>query len=220
MTKPIGILVGAVLAVAGLFWIAGTVKWWNAWVFFLFMVVVGASTSRLINNSPGLAEERRTAAAKAQPWDLNLVRLINIAMPAMLIFAALDVRFRWSPAVPMAVSMAALAAMILAAMLTYRAMASNVFFSSHVRIQKDRGHTVMSAGPYRVVRHPGYTGAALFNLFVPLALGSWISSVPGFAAAVLLVYRTVKEDHLLMRKLPGYSTYAQQVRYRLIPGVW
>jgi protein-S-isoprenylcysteine O-methyltransferase Ste14 len=220
MRRGIRILFGTAIAVAGLFGVAGTVTWWNAWVFLAVMVLIGAFTHRIIKNSPGLAQERRTAAAKAKPWDIKLVRLINLALPAMLVVAALDVRFRWSPPVPEAASIAAFVAMIAAAMCTYCAIAANLFFSSHVRIQQDRGQVVVSAGPYQVVRHPGYAGSAIFNLLVPLALGSWVTAVLGIGTAVLLVYRTVKEDRVLMEELPGYSTYAQQVRNRLIPGIW
>lgn len=220
MRKGIGMLFGTAISVAGLFGVAGTVTWWNAWVFLAFMALTGAFTYRIIRNSPGLSEERRTAAAKAKPWDLKLVRLINLALPAMLVVSALDMRFRWSPPVPVAVSVAALVAMIPAAMLTYRAIAANLFFSSHVRIQLDRGHIVVSTGPYRVVRHPGYAGSVILNLLVPLALGSWIAMVLGIGTSVLLVYRTLKEDRVLMEELPGYITYAKQVRNRLIPRIW
>ena len=220
MRRGIGILFGTAIAVAGLFSVAGTVTWWNAWVLLAVMVLIGAFTHRLIKNSPGLAQERRTAAAKAKPWDLKLVRLINLALPAMLVVAALDMRFRWSPPVPAVASIAAFVAMIAAAMFTYRAIAANLFFSSHVRIQHDRGQVVVSAGPYQVVRHPGYAGSAIFNLLAPLALGSWVTSVLGIGTAVLLVYRTVKEDRVLMEELSGYTSYAQQVRNRLIPGIW
>lgn len=220
MKKIIGILFGTAVGGAAVFWIAGTVDWWNGWVFLIFLAALGALTARLINSSPGLAEERRTASAKAESWDAVLVRLINLAMPAMVVVAALEMRFRWLPAVPVPVSAAALAMMVPAAMLTYRAMAVNAFFSSHVRIQTDRGHTVVSTGPYRALRHPGYAGAALFNLLVPLMLGSLSALVVGAGVAVLLVYRTAREDRLLMGELAGYSAYARRVRKRLIPGVW
>ena len=220
MRRGSGTLFGAAISIAGLFGVAGTVTWWNAWVVLGFMALTGAFTQKLISNSPGLAEERRTAVAKAKPWDIKVVRLLKAALPAILVVAALDVRFRWFPAAPVAVSITALVAMIPATVLTYRAIAANLFFSSHVRIQQDRGHVVVSRGPYRIVRHPGYTGSACFNLLFPLALGSWAALALGMGTAVLLVYRTVREDHVLMEELPGYANYAQQVRDRLIPGIW
>ncbi|MGD9159652.1 MAG: isoprenylcysteine carboxylmethyltransferase family protein [Desulfobacteraceae bacterium] len=220
MKKVAGILFGTVIAIIVLFGVAGTVAWWNAWVFIVYMMLIGAYTQRLVKKSPGLAEERRTASAKAKQWDLKFVRLINLALPVVLLVAALDIRFRWLPSVPVSASIAALIAMAPAALLTYRAIAVNIFFSSHVRIQAEREHVVVTTGPYRFVRHPGYTGSILFNLLVPVALGSWFALVPGIGTAVLLVCRTVKEDRVLMEELHGYITYSKQVRYRLIPGIF
>lgn len=220
MKKAIVILPGTATAVVGLFWLAGTAAWWNGWAFLVFIVLLGIFTVRLMRSIPGLAEERRTAWTKAMPGDTMLVILVNLALPAMLVAAALDLRFRCLPAIPPVVSMIAFAAMIPAAALTHRAMAANPFFSSHIRLQTDRGQSVVSAGPYTYVRHPGYAGAVVFNLLVPFALGSWSASILGLAAAALLVYRTAREDRVLMAGLPGYPDYARQVRNRLIPGVW
>lgn len=219
MKKGFGIVFTAATAIAALF-AAGTAAWWNAWVFLVFMAILGVLTTGLINKTPGLAEERRTAAERAKPWDMTLVRLINLALPAMMFISAFDMRFRWSPSLPAAVSMGAFVAMVPAAMLTYRAIAANAFFSSHVRIQEDRGHTLVTKGPYGVVRHPGYAGSAAFNLLVPFALGSWAALAVALGAVGLLAYRTAKEDRVLLAELPGYAAYAHQIRTRLIPGVW
>ncbi|MEW6186984.1 MAG: isoprenylcysteine carboxylmethyltransferase family protein [Thermodesulfobacteriota bacterium] len=220
MKRVFGIFFGTVIAVIVLFGVAGTVAWWNAWVFIAYMMLIGACTQILVKKYPGLAEERRTASAKAKQWDLKFVRLINLALPVMLFVAALDIRFRGLSSVPGPASIAALMVMAPAALLTYRAIAVNIFFSSHVRIQAERGHVVVTTGPYRFVRHPGYAGSILFNLLVPVALGSWFALLPGVGTAVLLVSRTVKEDRVLIEELPGYSTYTKQVRHRLIPGIF
>jgi protein-S-isoprenylcysteine O-methyltransferase Ste14 len=100
------------------------------------------------------------------------------------------------------------------------AMYVNRFFSSIPRIQSERGHTVISTGPYRFVRHPGYTAALLAAVTSGIALGSWISTFIAPIALALLVWRTMVEDRLLQRDLPGYADYAARVRYRLVPGVW
>jgi protein-S-isoprenylcysteine O-methyltransferase Ste14 len=99
-------------------------------------------------------------------------------------------------------------------------MMSNAFFSTVVRIQTDRGQTVSRAGPYRYVRHPGYLGAVVQSLAIPFLLGSWWSLIPGIAAAALMVIRTRFEDQALQAELNGYSDFAKQVRYRLVPGIW
>ena len=220
MKRVIGITVSSTIAAATFFAVAGTAAWWNGWAFLVLITVIGASTVRLFKNSPGLAEERRTAAEKAEPWDRMLVRLVNLALPAMLLVSACEKRFPWFPAMPSGVSVAAFVAMIPAAMLAYRAIAANHFFSSHIRIQKDRGQTVITNGPYSVVRHPGYAGSAAFNLLTPFALGSWAALLPAFVTVGLLVFRTAREDKVLQAELPGYRAYSKQVRARLIPTIW
>lgn len=219
-THLVGLLLGGSISVVAVVAIAGTLRWWNLWVFLLFMAVLGWVSARAVAKSPGLAEERRTASARARRWDHVVVLLVNLALPTMVVLAAADRRFTWLAAVPVGVSLTAFAAMVLAAAVTYRAIAVNPFFSSYIRIQDDRAHTVVATGPYRVVRHPGYAGAVVFNLLVPCALGSWVALPVGVVAALLLVYRTAKEDGILSAELAGYADYAKQVPSRLIPRVW
>lgn len=100
------------------------------------------------------------------------------------------------------------------------AMGVNRFFSSAVRIQRDRGHYVITTGPYRYVRHPGYAALLVLSVSIGLALGSWWSLLPTLASAMLFVRRAAVEDRLLRAELPGYPAYARQVRYRFAPGLW
>jgi protein-S-isoprenylcysteine O-methyltransferase Ste14 len=100
------------------------------------------------------------------------------------------------------------------------AMASNPFFSTVVRIQTDRGHTVATGGSYRFVRHPGYAGGLATILATPFLLGSWPALIPAGALVGILIVRTILEDRTLHRELPGYVEYAGRVRYRLLPGLW
>lgn len=100
------------------------------------------------------------------------------------------------------------------------AMAVNNYFSLVVRIQKDRGHTVVTGGPYRTVRHPGYVRVILFQLGTPFLLGTLWALILAGLAALLLVIRTALEDKTLLNELEGYREYAQQTRRRLLPGVW
>ena len=219
MKKSILPIAGMLTACILVFALGGW-AWWNAWLMLAFMLGVGTATTRLIRRTPGLAEERITAAGKAMSWDALLVKLTNLALPVMIIVAALDRHLMLLSRVPAALSLATFILMIPAVTLTYRAIAANAFFSSHIRIQEDRGHVVVSKGPYSVIRHPGYAGAILFNLLVPLALGSWLALIPGIFTALLLIYRTAREDLMLKTKLSGYAEYAQRVPHRLIPGVW
>jgi protein-S-isoprenylcysteine O-methyltransferase Ste14 len=101
-----------------------------------------------------------------------------------------------------------------------RAKYENRFLSSVVRLQKDRGQTVCSTGPYRFVRHPAYVGGILFSLASPIVLGSLWALIPQVIACTALVVRTYLEDRLLQKELDGFADYAKRVRYRLLPGVW
>jgi len=214
-----GFLIG-VVAIAGIFGIAGSYAWWNAWVLILLVTLVGILTSHRIKQASGLAQERETAVTKAMPWDAKIVRLLNVMLPLMLFGAALDKRFHWFQSIPNIMSVVAFLLIVLALLLTYLAIAANPFFSSHIRIQKERGHTTVSSGPYRWIRHPGYTGALIFNLSVPVALGAWLPISLGIVTALILIYRTVKEDEILVKELDGYHLYTKDVRYRLVPGIW
>jgi len=100
------------------------------------------------------------------------------------------------------------------------ATGTNAFFSQVVRIQTERGHTVITGGPYRYVRHPAYVGMILVVVGAPIMLGSWWALIPGVISAVLMIVRTVLEDRTLQAELSGYVEYAQHTRYRLLPGVW
>ena len=99
------------------------------------------------------------------------------------------------------------------------AMAVNRFFSPVVRLQEERGHRLVTDGPYRYIRHPGYAGI-LLSACVGVALGSWWSLLPLVVAMGLILRRTALEDRFLRASLEGYASYAEQVRYRLVPGIW
>jgi protein-S-isoprenylcysteine O-methyltransferase Ste14 len=105
-------------------------------------------------------------------------------------------------------------------MLSVWASAVNRFYSRLVRIQKERGHHVVSEGPYKYIRHPGYIGVIIFMLTTPLALNSMWTLTLGGALSLLLVIRTVLEDKTLQEELEGYTAYTQKVKYRLVPGLW
>ncbi|GAB4490319.1 MAG: hypothetical protein Fur0016_22330 [Anaerolineales bacterium] len=99
-------------------------------------------------------------------------------------------------------------------------MVSNAYFTAIIHIQTDSRHRVATGGPYRFVRHPGYVGTILFYLGTPFLLGSAWAVIPAALSCLLLVIRTSLEDKTLQAELPGYKEYAQQTRYRLVPGVW
>ena len=96
----------------------------------------------------------------------------------------------------------------------------NRFFSGMVRIQTERGHHVVSSGPYGWIRHPGYAGALLTYLATPFFLDSRWALLPAMFITIVLIIRTSLEDQTLQNELEGYRAYAERVRYRLMPGVW
>ena len=204
-----------------LFGAAGTLHWWNGWAFMAYMAALAVLTGTFFTNSTDLAEERMTARKKAKSWDAVLVPLIAVVLPTLgIILAGLDRRYGWTTAITTTVSLIALVPMIAGTVLTFWAMKTNAFFSSHVRIQTDRGHTVVSDGPYRFVRHPGYAGAIVYNLALPVMLGSLVAFWTGLAILVLSTVRIVLEERTLRAELPGYREYAERVHYRLLPGLW
>jgi protein-S-isoprenylcysteine O-methyltransferase Ste14 len=121
---------------------------------------------------------------------------------------------------PVPVAIGAVLAAGLGYLLAVWAMASNKFYGRYVRIQHDRGHRTITAGPYRFVRHPGYAGLCLFMLASALALESLWALVPAILIVGVLVLRTALEDRTLQAELTGYPEYARQTRYRLFPGIW
>ncbi len=212
-------LVLAMTALAALimFTAAGT---WRLPFFWAYIAVVAAvSVAALLLMDPGLLKERfRPGPGGRDRWVIHLLKLL---LWAHLILAGLDVgRLHWSDTVPLVVQIVGLAGFAAGFGLAIWAMVVNRFFSTVVRLQEDRGHHLITTGPYAWVRHPGYTGILVGMLSSPLALGSWLSGVPTVLFALLILRRTIIEDRFLKEHLPGYVGYAGRIRYRLLPAVW
>lgn len=203
---------------------AGRWDWWKAWMYTaLTILITFIGRAVTLKNDPDLIVERISAstAENVKPWDRKIVPLIAIYLPLITwVIIGLDERFDWSPDMPDSVQWAALfiifAGNLFAAWATY----TNRFFSSHVRIQSDRGHHVIQEGPYRFVRHPGYLGGIMGWLFTPIFFGSRWAWIPAALTIAGYIYRTSLEDKTLQEELEGYKAYAQKVRYRLFPGLW
>jgi protein-S-isoprenylcysteine O-methyltransferase Ste14 len=210
------------LVAAVLFLSAGTMRWPMGWAYIGVFVAFDLATALvLLPKSPALLAERAELQEGTKGWDKVIVRLAVAYLPmGSWIVAGLDVRNEWSLEIPLALQIAALVLTTLGYGVVVWAMGANPFFSTTVRIQDDRGHAVATGGPYRFVRHPGYVGAILFTLVVPVMLGSPWALIPAGLAALLYVVRTALEDRTLHEELPGYTEYAQRVRYRLLPGIW
>jgi protein-S-isoprenylcysteine O-methyltransferase Ste14 len=206
-----------------LFLAAGTVGWIWAWAQLIVLAAfLAAHPLLLIPINPELLAERETGlrGEGVKRWDRWIAGLAAGALLPLWVVAGLDVRFHWTGEVPIAVHLGGLLANILGYALFLWAMVSNAFFSEGVRIQEERGHTVATCGPYRHVRHPGYAGAIVAGLATPFLLGSLWGLIPAVLSAGLYIVRTRLEDETLMKELPGYVEYAQQTRWRLLPGLW
>ena len=168
---------------------------------------------------PDLRKERLQPGPGGRSRQVRLLALPMIL--GHLVVAGLDVgRFGWSGPIPVAVQAAALAGYAAGMGLSLWAMAANRFFSPVVRIQAERGHRLVSSGPYAFLRHPGYTGLIVASLCGGVALGSWWSLVPLAPFVGMFLRRTAMEDRFLHEGLEGYAGYAGRVRYRLVPGLW
>jgi len=186
------------------------------WAYLLVCVV--CLTVATLTIEPELFRER--ARPGGQPLKLRYYALL-LPPIAHWCIAGLDVgRFHWSDSVPPALRIAGLAIFASGLALIIWAMRINRFFSSVIRLQEDRGHQLVTAGPYRWVRHPGYIAASGFCLASGIALGSWLAMLPAIVCIPLLLRRTVAEDRFLKGHLKGYSAYADAVRYRWVPGIW
>jgi len=205
-----------------LFAAAGTINWINGWVYFVLAclsqliswVILAKVNPQLLNARGSVVKEDTKGFDKV--WVvmypvLTLVNLVIIGFDA--------VRFHWS-SVPIWLSILGIVLFIPAFVIATWAMAVNRFFEWTVRIQDDRSHYVCKDGPYRFIRHPGYTGLIVSVLVGPLILGSCWGLVLSFILTLVVIARTALEDRTLQKELPGYREYAQTVKYRLLPFVW
>jgi protein-S-isoprenylcysteine O-methyltransferase Ste14 len=205
-----------------LFLPAGTVLWPAGWIFLILLLgFTLVNTGLLFKSNPGLLQERLSLSQPNQKTSDKVLTAVNaLLVPAWAILMPLDaVRFHWShmPLFLQIVGAIVLVSFFPLAILTFR---ENAFLATMVRVQQERGQTVISTGPYHYVRHPLYSSALLFFLGTPLLLGSWYGLL--FAPILIagLVGRTLLEEHVLREELPGYDVYMAQVKYRFIPYVW
>jgi len=213
------ILIPLILLVCG-----GDFSWWQAWVYFVLIFLAGIGGRYLAEKRhPGILVERVTSekTLNAKPWDKVLSPLMAISFTfPLVIVAGLDHRYGWTPLFLTWLTILGLVIIALGYAFASWALIENRFFSSTVRIQTERGHTVCDSGPYRIVRHPGYAGNILAVGGIIMALNSTWTLIPAVVALVIAVIRTSLEDKTLHEELPGYRDYATRVRYRLFPGVY
>jgi protein-S-isoprenylcysteine O-methyltransferase Ste14 len=216
----VGLLRLLVILAAFLFLPAGTFDYWQAWVFLaVFFSAALAISVYLMTNNPTLLERRLNAGpgAEREKSQRIIQILVWILFAVATLLPPIDHRLAWS-AVPPVVTIAGDILVALGFWIVFLVFRENTFSSATVEVQP--GQTVVSSGPYAVVRHPMYAGALLLLLGVPLALGSWWGLFTIFPITLVLAWRLLAEEQFLSKNLPGYSEYRSQVRYRLVPWVW
>jgi protein-S-isoprenylcysteine O-methyltransferase Ste14 len=206
-----------------LFGPAGTARWPAGWAFLLELGACSLALAFwLARHDPALFAARSAPLIQRdqKPWDKILMTCFMVVFCAWLVFMALDAeRFRWS-SVPPSVRALGAFGILLSFFFIFLTFRANSFAAPVVKIQTSRGHTVVTTGPYRFVRHPMYGGVLFLFLGTPLLLGSWWGLALALFPVVLLAVRAVLEERTLAAELPGYAEYAAGVRYRLIPFVW
>jgi protein-S-isoprenylcysteine O-methyltransferase Ste14 len=203
-----------------LFLPAGTLYWPEAWLFFLiYYSWAGPVLVWLWKNDPELLKERVALKKPEKSWDKVIVFLGSILFFALFLIIGFDVRYQWSQT-PFVVKLLGITFVTPSLILFFLVMRENTYLSRIVEIEKERGHKVITSGPYGFVRHPLYVGVIILVLAMPLALGSLYAVIPAVLLDGLLVVRTYLEDKMLHEELPGYKEYAKKTRYRLLPSVW
>jgi len=215
-------VIGIVVMSAAFFGSAGTLDWPEAWLYMIFQFSFSAALSVwLKKHNPDLLKDRMTfLKPSARGWDKAILWTSAVVFIPYLLLPGLDaIRYQWS-SVPLFVKVVGFIGVVATLLLISWVMRENTYLSRTVEIQKERGHRVITTGPYRYVRHPMYVGVIILFVCIPFALGSLLTLIPGALLTALVVIRTHFEDKMLHSELEGYKTYSEKVTYRLVPGIW
>lgn len=213
---------GAMALVFGalIFGAAGDLRFWQGWTFLaVFFAASALITHSLIANDPALLERRLKGGPtqETEPTQRLIMAFASLGFVALLVVPGLDHRFGWSQA-PLLVALVGDVLVAAGFFVIFLVFKENSFASSTIGVAE--GQTVISTGPYAIVRHPMYAGALVYLFGTPLALGSYWGLAVLAALAPFLIWRLTDEERVLERRLPGYSDYMRKARYRLIPGVY
>lgn len=213
-------LITAVVIAALIFLAAGTIYYWEAWIFLLIFTVGSLLTTiYLIQNDPDLLKRRLRGGptAEKRPAQRLIMVFVSLAFMGLLLVPGLDHRYGWS-AVGIVVVTAGDVLVAIGIYFTFLVYRTNTYTSATIEIAANQ--KVIESGPYGVVRHPMYASALLWLVGTPLALRSYWGLMPAIVVIPLLIWRLVDEEKALSKELGGYRNYQQRVRYRLVPGVW
>jgi protein-S-isoprenylcysteine O-methyltransferase Ste14 len=212
------VVIGAVL-----FGAAGTFAWPQAWIYLALNAALSFGGGLwLTRHDPGLLAERLGSLIQRdqKPWDKIFMTIMMALWFGWLVLIALDAkRYHWSE-VPLALQVAGFVLLCLGSYLVGLTFRENSYAAPVVKIQKERGHRVVTTGPYAYVRHPMYAGALPILVGAPLLLGSWWGLGGAVGLVLLIALRAVLEERMLTAELDGYADYAARVRYRLVPHLW
>lgn len=214
-------VMGIVMMALILLLAAGRLDWVAGWALVIITALwVAATALVVIPRYPELLTERVGPRKGSKTWDTIILSLYGLITIVRYIVAGLDERFGWTGGFSVPLQVVGFMIAALGYGLVVWATGTNAYFSQTVRIQNERGHKVVTGGPYRFVRHPAYIGIILFELASAIMLGSWWALLLSGVSSLLFITRTALEDRTLQAELPGYRDYAQRTHYRLLPGVW
>ncbi len=215
-----GLLRSLVVIAALLFIPAWSLTYWQGWV---YVAIMGAASAAIIlylaKHDDALIGRRLKAGpiAEKEKSQKIIQAFTSVAGIILILVPGFDYRWQWSH-VPLALVSTGFVGVALGFVIMFLVFRENSFSSSIVEVAKDQ--TVVSTGPYAVVRHPMYVGVILLFLATPLALGSWWAFIPAIILSAIIAVRLIDEERFLGLNLPGYDAYRSEVRYRLVPGLW
>jgi len=204
-----------------LFICAGRINYIQGWIFLSANILSTLMNYFTIHKNSELINERSKPGEGIKSWDKLLLGLSAFIYVIIIVLAGLDSgRFQWTPNFNWNISISGVILTVIGQIIFLKARSQNNFFSSVVRIQKERGHVVCDTGLYKIVRHPGYLGMIISLMGLPLITTSVLSIIPTLIAIILLLIRTSLEDKTLINELDGYVEYTKKTRNKLIPLVW
>jgi protein-S-isoprenylcysteine O-methyltransferase Ste14 len=216
----LALVVVTLVMCALLFGSAGTIRYWQAWVYVTIFVVASVPTSvYLMKKDPALLARRMRGGPMFEKEDTQriIMTFTSLGFIAILVVPGLDRRFGWSTVPTWAVVLGDLL-VVIGFLLIFVVYRENTFTAATIQVSPDQ--TVISTGPYAIVRHPMYASGALYMFGIPLALASYWGYLALAAMMPFLLWRLLDEERILGRDLPGYADYRRRVRYRLVPFIW
>lgn len=215
------LFIGTFLFFAIIFVSAGRIDYWQGWTYVIIGTIMMILSLTVLRLDSELLRERAKPGEGTKKWDKTILGLSFLVTISMYITAGLDSgRYHWSPEFPRGLYLLGAILTMSGQLLFLTAQKQNKFFSSTVRIQTNRDHTVCETGLYKIVRHPAYMGSIVQSLGFPLLFGSIWSIIPVCLSIILLTIRTYLEDETLRNELKGYLEYSAKTRFKIIPYVW